>query len=370
MTGLLDDVLFDSGPTCTLDQAAERTGVAVDQVRALQAALGFAGERLRESDLQLLEVFKTAAAAGLPGEAILEGARVMGDALRRLAESEVRLVHVYVHERLVAAGVSEEEVSRQIFGVQEALAPLLDPLIQRVHRDHLLQATVEDMFLHLMSGSSVPATLGSVQATILFADVASFTALAEAEGDEAAAQLLDRLEGVVRALALEHEGKLVKQLGDGFMFVFRRPGQAVGFALQVQGVVARAGDLPALRIGLNTGAVLHRAGDYVGSAANMASRVTSVAMPGQILATDTVVRELERDTACVEQVGVRLLRGVDEPLALWRISPSGVTRDPVCGAEVGAVPTARLRRHGRELGFCSEDCLRRFVDDPQRYAVG
>jgi adenylate cyclase len=366
---MLHDVLFDPGPTYTLEQAAERAGVEAEQVRALQIAFGFSGQVLRERDLEMLDVFKTMSAAGLPWEAILEGARVMGDTLRRLAETEVRLVHVYIHERLIAAGASEEEVSRQIFGVQEAVAPLLDPLIQHVHRDHLLQAAIEDVFLHLVSGSTVPATLGSVETTIVFADVASFTALADAEGDEAAARVLDQVDGVVRALALEHEGKLVKQLGDGFMVVFRRPGNAVHFAIACQGVVRRDADLPALRIGINTGAVLHRAGDYVGSAVNLAARVTGAAMPGQIVMTDTVAREVDEEAVRLEEVGVRLLRGVDEPLALWRVAHDDETRDPVCGLEVGTTAAVRLHRDGRDVAFCSEECLRRFVEDPLRYAA-
>jgi adenylate cyclase len=366
---MLDDILFDRGPTYTLEQAAERAGRDVEQLRALRTALGLSRPVLHERDLQMLDVFKTVSAAGLPWEAILEGARVMGDTLRRLAETEVRLVHVYIHERLIAAGASEEDVSRQIFGFEKAMTPLLEPLIQHVHRHHLLQAAIEDMFLHLMSASTVPTTLGSVQTTIVFADVASFTSLADTEGDEAAAQVLDQLDGIVRALALEHEGKLVKQIGDGFMLVFRRPPDAVHFAVGLQDLVRRAGELPAVRIGINTGAVLHRAGDYVGSAVNVASRVSSAAMPGQILATDTVVKEVDDDAIELQEVGVRLLRGVDEPFALWRVMRTGEERDPVCGAEVGSRATTRLRRDGRDVGFCSEECLRRFVEDPLRYAA-
>jgi adenylate cyclase len=259
-------------------------------------------------------------------------------------------------------------VSRQIFEIQGALMPLLEPLIQHVHRQHLVQAAIEDIFLHLTSDVSAPATLGSVLATIVFVDVASFTALADTEGDEAAAAVLARLDGVVRALALEHEGKVAKQLGDGFMLVFRRSADAVRFAVGLQGVVHRAGDLPSLRVGLNTGSVLHRADDYVGSAVNLASRVTHATMAGQILVTDTVLAGVDDDTIRFEAIGVRLLRGVDAPLALWRVAYGDEVRDPVCGAQVGGTATLRLKRDGRDYAFCSEDCLRRFVEEPPRYA--
>jgi adenylate cyclase len=367
--GALDDILFDTGPRFTLEEAAASIGADVEALRAVGNAFGFGDGTLGEHDRAMVELFKTVSESGLPFEAILEGARVMGDTLRRLAEAEVRLVHVYIHERLVAAGVSHEEVSRQIFAVQESLTPILDPLIQHIHRHHLVQAAIEDVFLHLTTEQSVPETLGSVQATILFADVASFTTLTDVEGDEAAAIVLGRLDGVVRALALEHEGKFAKQLGDGFMLVFRRAGDAVRFAIGLSDVVRRAGDLPPVRIGINTGSVLHRSGDYVGSAVNLASRVTNAAMPDQILVTDTVVDSIDDDSVRVEAVGVRLLRGVDAPLALSRVVHGDETRDPVCGAETGSHAAARLSRNGRELAFCSDECLRRFVDNPALYAV-
>jgi class 3 adenylate cyclase len=260
-------------------------------------------------------------------------------------------------------------VSHQIFDVQGILTPLLDPLIQHVHRHHLVQAAIEDVFLHLTSESSVPETLGSVKAAIVFADIASFTELAAAEGDEVAAMVLARLDGVVRALAYEHEGKVVKQLGDGFMLVFRRSGDAVRFAVGLQKVVSGSSELPRVRIGVNAGDVLHRADDYVGSAVNLASRVTNAAMAEQILVTDTVVADIDDETIRIESVGVRLLRGADAPLALWRVAHGDETRDPVCGTELGRDAAARLTQNGRDLAFCSEDCLRRFVENPTRYAV-
>ena len=87
-------------------------------------------------------------------------------------------------------------------------------------------------------------------------------------------------------------------------------------------------------------------------------------MPDQILVTDTVVAELHDESITVEEVGVRLMRGVDAPLVLWRIAHGTETRDPVCGAGVGAIAAARLSRGGQALAFCSEECLRKYVEDP------
>lgn len=381
---LLGELVFDRGPVLSPEEVAERSGITVEQLQTLGIALGLA-RPWRDRDLRILELLRTFSGVGLPWEAIVEGARVYGDTMRRLADTEVRLVHVHVHERQLAAGVGADEVSRQIGELEQAVTPLIDPLIQYLHREHLLQAAIEDMFLHHL-GESAPlpgasplaaprgaapgrTPLGSVEATILFVDVAAFTALAESEGDEQAARVLDLVDDVVRALALEHDGKLVKQIGDGFMLAFHTPSEAVRFAIGLQDVLHRAGDLPSVRIGMNTGAVLHRAGDYLGSTVNVASRIAGAAMAGQVLLSDAVASGLRDavtsgldDGVRIEQVGVRLLRGIDEPLALWRVVRDETARDPVCGAEVGA-PAARLRRDGQEIVFCSEECLRRFVGD-------
>jgi adenylate cyclase len=277
---------------------------------------------VRESDVEILEVLRVARDAGLPWEAILGVTRVLGDSLRRIADSEIRLVHVYIHERLMAAGASEEEVERLIYGIEQNLAPLMDPMLQWLHREYLLEASIEDAFFHLTDSETQAKELGSVEATIAFVDIASFTALAEASGDDAAIHVLDRIDTIVRSLLVERDGKLVKHVGDGFMLAFRDPAAAVQFAVATQAELARDPELPAIRVGINTGPALYRTGDYLGSAVNVASRVVNAAMPGQILLTEPVATAASKAGIEIEELGVRLMRGVDNPLALYRVTPA------------------------------------------------
>jgi adenylate cyclase len=313
--------LFEAGSPLEFDEAAAKAGIEPDQLRQLLVALGFPSTGLRDSDLGILEVIKTARDAGLPWEAMLGMTRVLGDSLRRIAETEIRIVHVYIHERLMAEGASEEEVEELIFGIEQNLAPLMDPLLQRLHREYLLDASIQDAFLHLAGSEGQARALGSVDATIAFVDIASFTALAEASGDDTAVQVLDRVDAIVRALLVEHDGRLVKHVGDGFMLAFRDPAASVRLALATQAELARDPDLPSIRVGMNTGPVLYRTGDYLGSAVNVASRVVNAAMPGQILLTEPVAKAASDAGIPVEEVGVRMLRGVDDPLALYRVRP-------------------------------------------------
>jgi adenylate cyclase len=118
------------------------------------------------------------------------------------------------------------------------------------------------------------------------------------------------------------DGKLVKQVGDGFMLAFRDPGAAVHFAVATQAELARDPELPAIRVGINTGPALYRTGDYRGSAVNVASRVVNSAMPGQILLTEPVATAASRAGIEIDELGVRIMRGVDNPLAPYRLRPA------------------------------------------------
>lgn len=358
---MFGDRLFGRGSPMSVEDAAARGGVEPEQFRALLVALGLPKEVLDERDIPVSDSLRTILESGLPWEAVLETARVLGDSLRRVADAEIRVVHVHVHERMLAEGASEKEIGRQTFTIQESAGPLLDPMIRWIHEEHLLQASIEDAFLHALAARRSSTELGSVETTILFADVAGFTELVESEGDAVAASVLERLDAVIRTLALRHEGKLVKQIGDGFMLAFREPASAVRFAIALQDV-ATSGGLPPLRIGINHGTTLHRGGEFVGSAVNIASRVTGAAMPRQILLTESVAAS--DHGAELEQVGVRLLRGVDAPLPLWRVARHANATDPVCGALVQGAPAARLTRDGEDLVFCSDECLRQFVSAP------
>ena len=200
----------------------------------------------------------------------------------------------------------------------------------------------------------------TVETTIVFLDLESFTELTHAKGDERAMEILTRLEAVVRPLALEHEGKLVKQIGDGLMLAFRRPDDAVAFARQALDALAADPGIPPLHVGIHTGPAIYRAGDYIGSTVNVASRVTGTSSAGEILLTDAVASALtEREMT--EPVGVRMLRGAAQPLRLFRVIRRDERRDPICKAVVADPPAAQLRHDGEDLWFCSQACLRRFL---------
>jgi adenylate cyclase len=356
----LGSYIYPSARELSLDEAAHQVELEPEMLRALRTALGFSRTTVHEGDLDLFRSLNTMAIAGMPFEAVVEGARVFGDTLRRLAEAEIRLVHVHIHERLEAEGAAEADIVQQIEGLQQAVVPLLDGIVQRVHHEHLLHASIEDAYVHLVD-TDAPGSRGSVDATIVFIDVESFTQLAESQGDEAAMEAMTRVGSMVRALTLEHGGKVVKEIGDALMLAFRDAAEAVRFAAEIEQAVRGDEAMPGLHMGLHCGPAIYRGGDYLGATVNLAARVSNQAAAGETLMTQAVAERAD-DAVPIEPVGVRMLRGVERPLTLYRLTHRDAKRDPICGKLVEAPPAARLQQDDGELWFCSKECLRRYLE--------
>jgi class 3 adenylate cyclase len=111
---------------------------------------------------------------------------------------------------------------------------------------------------------------------------------------------------------------------------------------------------------MHCGPAIYRAGDYIGTTVNLASRVTGTAAGGETVVTEAVAQKL-KDAAQAEPLGVRMLRGAEKPVQLYRLSHHEEKRDPACGRTVTAPPAAQLRQDEDDLWFCSEDCLRDFL---------
>jgi len=103
----------------------------------------------------------------------------------------------------------------------------------------------------------------------------------------------------------------VKLLGDEAMFVAASPAEAVAIAC----ALVAAPDLPELRIGLATGAVLTRGGDVFGSTVNLAARLVELAVPGQVLADPVTARGLlDLDGVAVTSIGPRHVSGFEHDI--------------------------------------------------------
>ncbi len=204
---------------------------------------------------------------------------------------------------------------------------------------------------------------------VIFADLAGFTALTEAHGDEDAVELVQQFASLVRA-KLPASATLVKIVGDAAMIVADDCADALRLAMEL---VAASQDLPgrpALSVGIHAGDVVERDGDYWGHTVNVAARVAGEARPGEILVTEAVRERIaSADTDLDAQLiakGEHRLRNVSRPIRLFALPPDDEDdyhTDPVCHMRVRESESAgTLTVDGTVYHFCSRRCVGAFLE--------
>jgi class 3 adenylate cyclase len=214
-----------------------------------------------------------------------------------------------------------------------------------------------------------------VVTTFLFADIAGFTALTEAHGDQEAAALVDEFSAAVRAELPASGGTQVKTIGDAVMLSVPDPGAAVLLGLRIAHELMPGHGAPAIRVGLHHGPAVERDGDYFGAAVNLAARVAAEASGGEVLLTGhTAALAPELPGVLYEPRGRRQLRNVREPVELFAAvrtadSEHGtLPRDPVCRMAVDPERAAgRLVYEETAYFFCTLACAAQFARDPERF---
>jgi class 3 adenylate cyclase len=155
---------------------------------------------------------------------------------------------------------------------------------------------------------------------ILFADIVDSTALTERLGDAAFRDKARDLDATLRAVIRDHAGTPIegRLLGDGVLAVFTSARQAIEAALACASAGGHAG-LP-LHLGLHAGDVIREDNNVYGGAVNIASRISGLSAPGEVLVSETV-RSLARTSAGVqfEDRGEQALKGVGEAVRVWAV---------------------------------------------------
>jgi adenylate cyclase len=213
--------------------------------------------------------------------------------------------------------------------------------------------------------------------TFVFADIAGYTALTEAHGDEEAASLVaDFCEAVRRELPAGADH--VKTIGDAIMLRVPDPGQAILLGLHITHGLMLGHGAPAVRVGLNYGSAIERDGDYFGAAVNLAARVSGVATGGEVLLTGhTAALVPELEGVFYESRGREVLRNVRDPVELFAAVRTGEAAegqfpmDPVCRMAVDPDRApGRLMHEGTAYFFCTLTCAGEFARHPERYVAG
>jgi class 3 adenylate cyclase/YHS domain-containing protein len=212
-------------------------------------------------------------------------------------------------------------------------------------------------------------------ASFIFADIAGFTALTEAHGDEEALALVTEFSDAIAAELPPIQGEHVKTIGDAVMLRIPDPADAILLGIRIaRGMLGDHG-APSIRVGLHHGPAIERNGDYFGAAVNLAARVSAMAAGGEALVSgQTAALAPDLDGVIYESRGRHELRNVREPVELFAALPLGASRDrlpidPVCRMAVDPERApGRLLHGGTAYFFCSLTCAGQFAQEPARFS--
>jgi adenylate cyclase len=313
----LSGVIDPSTEQLTPEQVGARTGLQPALVRRVAEAFGFSAagvEALGEDDVPLFQHVARALDAGFPLVAMLQLARVYGQALGRVADAEVRMFRLYVRDPLLREDTTALQAAEDVGALASLVTPLAERIIQDVHR-RSLQWFVEQDAVSLVEQALDEESLlglGRLRIAIAFADLAGYTRLTEEQGDEEAVEAVERFVDAVDA-SLPDDARILKTIGDEVMVIGDDATALVAWAVRFQ---EQHREEPRPRIGIHEGEVLFRDGDYFGREVNKAARVVARAGGGEVLTTAEIASRPRRDVAFAP-IGEVRLKGFRDPTALY-----------------------------------------------------
>ncbi len=318
--GFVEDLFPSPEEQVTVESVAAETGLEPELIERILVILGtpLGQERLLSpDDVKALRHCARVLAAGFPLVAFLQLVRVYVQSMRRIADAEVRLFHLYVHEPLIRDALPELEIAEEMGELAADILPLAAPLTDYLHTRYLRYFTEQDVVGHMEADLDAAAShLGQVPVTLCFIDLTGFTRYTEEEGDLEALDVVENFVETVEA-TLPPEATIVKTIGDEVMVISPDPASLTEWAV---GLLDRFPERPRPRVGIHYANAFYRDGDYFGTHVNLVHRVVDRAQAGEVLVTDRVTGSLsERGLTC-EPIGEVNLKGfpVATPLYLVR----------------------------------------------------
>jgi class 3 adenylate cyclase/tetratricopeptide (TPR) repeat protein len=214
--------------------------------------------------------------------------------------------------------------------------------------------------------------------TFVMADVRGYTRFTLEHGDDSAARLVSRFAALTREVAAPRGGELIELRGDEALVIFASTRQALLAAVELQGRFAEESHMDPsvplrVGIGVDVGEPTAFEGGYRGTALNLAARLCTLAGPGEVLASETVVSLARKlDGISYTEQGYVMLQGFTDPVRITKVaSAASLPRDEAeirgelaadrlgdqslpIGGFLGALPTGVLVGREKELASVLE----------------
>lgn len=345
----VERAILGEDPVLDAEGVAARTGVGVAEARRLWRALGFPEQgqevAFTDADARALSTLLGLVRSGvIDFDMGVNLTRAVGQTMARLADWEVATL---VHRAEDVAGGADAGADADVGAAGDAgdagaerssAAGPVEPPEPGVRMDAALRlvgdiaAPFEDLLVYAWRRHLAAAVarvealraneedLNTVQLTVGFADIVSFTALSNRLTEERIGDLVELFESRCADVVAAHRGRVIKSIGDSVLFVNPDPVRAYDTAEGIINVIGRDNRMPDLRVGLATGSVVMRLGDVFGPPVNLAARLTAVARRNRIIIDARTAASLPAEDFETRSMPARPIRGfgVVEPMTVRR----------------------------------------------------
>jgi adenylate cyclase len=315
----LDHAILRSEPAFNALEVAAETGVTIEQTRRLWRALGFpefTGEKAyTAADIKAVSTLMGFVDSGaVDFDTAVNLTRGVGQTMARLADWEVSTLVSRVEEMEAGEEATGSRIGSALRLIDEVNPPF-ERLLVYAWRRHLAAAVAR-----MEAMGAKDEDLHTVDVTVGFADLVSFTALSNEMDRDKIGDLVEKFESRCHDVVSNHGGRIIKSLGDSVLFVIADAQSAIEVAEGIINVIGRDPKLPDVRVGLASGAVVPRLGDVFGPPVNMAARLTAVARRNRLIIDQRTADLLPADEFESRRLPARPVHGFGlvEPVAVRR----------------------------------------------------
>jgi class 3 adenylate cyclase len=164
--------------------------------------------------------------------------------------------------------------------------------------------------------------------TVMFIDMAGYTSKSSKLSRAELQDTLEEFEKTVTPVVKNFGGKIIKGMGDAYLITFHSPTNSVLCAVEIQKRIKERNqglgekETFEARIGISSGEVYERGGDIFGTPVNLASRIQTKAMPGEILFGESVYHAMNKNEIKYSSLGKQSLKGIDDKIEIYSVESS------------------------------------------------